>query len=186
MDLKPIASTIAVKLIESDEKTINKSFNSLNSNELEHLSTNSVGSHFMQQVLNMCHAKISLVASYQAQLRPQISQPSQPPSIRQMRCSSLGVPPLDTSIFFPALFCVSKLSELSQPAIHPWSKPLLVVSLTIGLGLTSILKDPFSFHHQKFRPQSVRHALPNMADWLATVKFLRASHHGSRNENLLL
>ena len=57
MDLKPIASTIAIKLIESDEKTINKSFNSLNSNELEHLSTNSVGSHFMQQVLNMCHAK---------------------------------------------------------------------------------------------------------------------------------
>ena len=57
MDLKPIASTIAVKLIESDEKTINKSFNSLNSNELEHLATNSVGSHFMQQVLNSCLAK---------------------------------------------------------------------------------------------------------------------------------
>ncbi|CAF0712043.1 unnamed protein product [Brachionus calyciflorus] len=57
MDLKPIASTIAIKLIEADEKNINKSFNSLNSNELEHLATNSVGSHFIQQVLQTCLAK---------------------------------------------------------------------------------------------------------------------------------
>ncbi|RNA19736.1 nucleolar 9 [Brachionus plicatilis] len=57
LDLKPIASTIAVKLIEKNDKTINKSFNSLNSNELEYLATNSVGSHFVQQVLNLCQSK---------------------------------------------------------------------------------------------------------------------------------
>lgn len=56
-DLKPIASTIACKLIELDDKTITKSFNSLNSNELEYLSTNSVGSHFMQQILKLFNSK---------------------------------------------------------------------------------------------------------------------------------
>lgn len=57
LDLKPIASTIAIKLIELEDKTINKSFNSLNSNELEYLATNAVGSHFVQQILNLCQSK---------------------------------------------------------------------------------------------------------------------------------
>jgi hypothetical protein len=50
-DLKPIASQIASKLIEYDDKTITKSFNNLNSNELELICTSNVGSHFVQHCL---------------------------------------------------------------------------------------------------------------------------------------
>ncbi len=63
-DVKPIACTITHKLIEnallcknklsnSDESvTVLDCLNDLNSNELEHLSTNSSGSHFIQDCLN--------------------------------------------------------------------------------------------------------------------------------------
>lgn len=53
MDLKPIACTIACKLVECDDKFISKSFNSLTANELEFLCTSNVGSHFVQQCLNV-------------------------------------------------------------------------------------------------------------------------------------
>jgi hypothetical protein len=52
-DLKPIASSIASKLIEYDDKITLKSFNNLNENEIEHLCTNNVGSHFIQQCLKI-------------------------------------------------------------------------------------------------------------------------------------
>lgn len=56
-DLKPIGSTIASKLIESDNKIVSKSFNSFNSNEIECLSTSNVGSHFVQECLKMMNIK---------------------------------------------------------------------------------------------------------------------------------
>jgi hypothetical protein len=56
-DLKPIASQIASKLIEYDDKTITKSFNNLNSNELELICTSNVGSHFVQHCLKEFSAK---------------------------------------------------------------------------------------------------------------------------------
>jgi hypothetical protein len=56
-DLKPIASTIASKLIELDEKTTLKSFGNLTGNDLEYLCTNNVGSHFIQQILKTFDAK---------------------------------------------------------------------------------------------------------------------------------
>jgi hypothetical protein len=56
-DLKPIASTIATKLFEMDEKTITKGFSALNSNELEYLCTNNVGSHFIQNCLMTSNLK---------------------------------------------------------------------------------------------------------------------------------
>jgi hypothetical protein len=56
-DLKPIASTIASKLIECDNKVINRSFNNLNANDLEYLSTNNVGSHFVQECLKFISDK---------------------------------------------------------------------------------------------------------------------------------
>lgn len=56
-DLKPIASSIATKLFEMDEKTIKKGFNALNSNDLEYLSTNNVGSHFIQNCLKLAISK---------------------------------------------------------------------------------------------------------------------------------
>lgn len=55
--MKPIAIQIASKLIESDEKSTTKGFSNLNSNELEHLCTNNVGSHFIQQCLKIFHSK---------------------------------------------------------------------------------------------------------------------------------
>ena len=61
-DLKPIASTIATKLVELDEKTMTKSFNNLNSNDIEYLCTNKVGSHFIQQSLKLFDAKGRTVA----------------------------------------------------------------------------------------------------------------------------
>lgn len=56
-DLKPIASTITTKLFEMDEKTIKKGFSALNSNELEYLCTNNVGSHLIQNCLKQAVAK---------------------------------------------------------------------------------------------------------------------------------
>jgi hypothetical protein len=56
-DLKPVASTIATKLIEQDEKTAVKSFGNLSSNDLEYLCTNNVGSHFIQQCLKIFDSK---------------------------------------------------------------------------------------------------------------------------------
>lgn len=52
-DLKPIAVSIGSKLIEHEDKHTIKCFNGLNANELEHLCTNSVGSHFVQEVLRL-------------------------------------------------------------------------------------------------------------------------------------
>ena len=59
-DLKPIASQIASKLIEYDDKTTTKSFNQLNSNELELICTSNVGSHFVQHCLKTFSAKDKL------------------------------------------------------------------------------------------------------------------------------
>lgn len=56
-EIRPIATTIASKLIELDDKTITKSFSALNSNDLEHLCTNNSGSHFIQHCLRTFHAK---------------------------------------------------------------------------------------------------------------------------------
>ena len=56
-DLKPIASSIATKLFEMDEKTIKKGFAALNANELEYLCTNNVGSHFIQNCLKLSESK---------------------------------------------------------------------------------------------------------------------------------
>lgn len=56
-DLKPIASQIASKLVEYDDKTITKSFNQLNSNELEFICTSNVGSHFVQHCLKTFSSK---------------------------------------------------------------------------------------------------------------------------------
>ena len=53
MDLKPIASTIACKLVECDDKTTTKCLSALNSNELEVLCTSNIGSHFMQRCLQI-------------------------------------------------------------------------------------------------------------------------------------
>jgi len=52
-DLKPIATSIVSKLIESNDKTTIKCFKNLNVNEIEHLSTNSVGSHLIQECLRL-------------------------------------------------------------------------------------------------------------------------------------
>ena len=49
--MKPTGCAIASKLMEHNEENIVKSFNDLNSNELEYLCTNSVGSHFIQDSL---------------------------------------------------------------------------------------------------------------------------------------
>jgi hypothetical protein len=51
-DVKPIACTIANKLIEQDNEDVIECLKDLNSNELEHLSTNNIGSHFIQDCLN--------------------------------------------------------------------------------------------------------------------------------------
>ena len=56
-DLKPIAVTIGSKLIEHSDKHTIKCVNGLNANELEHLCTNNVGSHFIQEVLRLFNAQ---------------------------------------------------------------------------------------------------------------------------------
>lgn len=56
-DLKPIATSIVSKLIESNDKTTIKCFKNFNANEIEHLSTNSVGSHLIQECLRIFNAK---------------------------------------------------------------------------------------------------------------------------------
>jgi hypothetical protein len=57
LEIKPIACNIASKLIEYDEKNATKSLNNLNSNEIEFLCTNNVGSHFIQQCLKIFNEK---------------------------------------------------------------------------------------------------------------------------------
>jgi hypothetical protein len=49
--MKPTGSGLANKLMEQNEENILNGFNDLNSNELEHLCTNNVGSHFIQESL---------------------------------------------------------------------------------------------------------------------------------------
>lgn len=56
-DLKPIASTIATKLFEMDEKTVKRGFSALTANELEYMCTNQVGSHLIQACLRQAVAK---------------------------------------------------------------------------------------------------------------------------------
>jgi hypothetical protein len=51
-DVKPIACTISNKLIEQNDRSVLECLNDLNANELEHLSTNNIGSHFIQDCLN--------------------------------------------------------------------------------------------------------------------------------------
>jgi hypothetical protein len=56
-DIKPIACTIATKLIEYNDKNLIKCFNSLTANEVEHLCTNNVGSHLIQESLKIFNSK---------------------------------------------------------------------------------------------------------------------------------
>jgi hypothetical protein len=49
--MKSTGCAIASKLMEHNEENIVHSFNDLNSNELEYLCTNSIGSHFIQDSL---------------------------------------------------------------------------------------------------------------------------------------
>lgn len=56
-DIKPTAIKIANSLVESNEKQVIKCFNNLSTNELEHLCTDNVGSHFVQQTLRTFNSK---------------------------------------------------------------------------------------------------------------------------------
>lgn len=56
-DLKPIATRIVAKLIEYNDKNTIKCFNNLNANEMEHLCTNNVGSHLIQECARLFNAK---------------------------------------------------------------------------------------------------------------------------------
>ena len=56
-DVKPIACTIAFKLIEYGDKTSTKSFNNLNSNEIERLCTDNSGSYFIQNCIKLFNSK---------------------------------------------------------------------------------------------------------------------------------
>lgn len=51
--MKPITSQVAVKLIKINEKNSIEGFNDLNQNEFELLCTNNIGSHFVEECLNI-------------------------------------------------------------------------------------------------------------------------------------
>ena len=50
--MKTTGCSIATSLMEHNEENVLNSFHDLNSNELELLCTNSIGSHFIQDSLN--------------------------------------------------------------------------------------------------------------------------------------
>ena len=56
-ELKPIATQIVAKLIENNCKITSKCFAALTANEMEHLCTNNVGSHLIQECLRLFGAK---------------------------------------------------------------------------------------------------------------------------------
>jgi nucleolar protein 9 len=51
-EMRPIASLVATKLIELDEKILLDGFRDLTPNELEHFCTDSIGSHFIEECIN--------------------------------------------------------------------------------------------------------------------------------------
>lgn len=51
-EMKPIASIVATKLIELDQKCLLDGFRDLTPNELEHFCTDNIGSHFIEECIN--------------------------------------------------------------------------------------------------------------------------------------